>query len=194
MATKVSLRQFQQDLSQRLSSAKTEAVSTARLGVQCGVANWLIALDDAGEVMPLPEVLAVPLTRPWFAGVANIRGGLYSVVDFSAFTGGEPTVRGADCRLVLAGPRFGINAGLMVTRMQGLRNARDLDALAEGADVPGENIATAKSGAASAAPWAGRAWRERGVSGAGAAAGGRVWRELKFEHLIEAADFLNVGV
>jgi twitching motility protein PilI len=179
MATKVSLRQFQQDLAQRLSSAKTEPVSAARLGVQCGASFWLIALEDAGEIVPVPELLPVPLSKPWYLGLANIRGSLYSVVDFSAFAGGEPTARSADSRLVLAGPRFGINSALLVSRMLGLRNARDLQPVA---DEPQPTAVAA---------WSGRAWRE---SAAGGAAAGRVWRELKFEHLIESADFLNVGL
>ena len=197
MATKVSLRQFQQDLAQRLSSAKTAPVSAARLGVQCGASYWLIALDDAGEIVPVPELLPVPLTKPWYLGVANIRGGLFSVVDFAAFAGGEPAVRGADSRLVLAGPRFGINAALLVTRMLGLRNARDMQRANEAS--AGET-----SGAAA---WAGPVWLEGAaldaVPGAipgtlpaaqTASAAARVWRELKFEHLIESPDFLNVGV
>ena len=197
MATKISLRQFQQDLAQRLSSAKTAPVSAARLGVQCGASYWLIALDDAGEIVPVPELLPVPLTKPWYLGVANIRGGLFSVVDFAAFAGGEPAVRGADSRLVLAGPRFGINAALLVTRMLGLRNARDMQRANEAS--AGET-----SGAAA---WAGPVWLEGAapdaVPGAmpgtlpaaqTASAAARVWRELKFEHLIESPDFLNVGV
>ena len=179
MATKVSLRQFQQDLAQRLSSAKTEPVSTARLGVQCGASYWLIALEDAGEIVPVPELLPVPLSKPWYVGLANIRGSLFSVVDFSAFAGGEPTARSADSRLVLAGPRFGINSALLVSRMLGLRNARDLQPVVD----------DARGGAVTI--WSGRAWREAAATGA---AGARVWRELKFEHLIESADFLNVGV
>ena len=197
MATKVSLRQFQQDLAQRLSSAKTAPVSAARLGVQCGTSYWLVALDDAGEILPVPEVLPVPLTKPWYLGVANIRGGLFSVVDFAAFAGGEPAVRGADSRLVLAGPRFGINAALLVTRMLGLRNARDMQRANEAS--AGET-----SGAAA---WAGPVWLEGAALDAlpgatpgtlpaaqTASAAARVWRELKFEHLIESPDFLNVGV
>ncbi len=211
MATKVSLRQFQQDLAQRLSSAKTAPVSAARLGVQCGASYWLIALDDAGEILPVPEVLPVPLTKPWYLGVANIRGGLFSVVDFAAFAGGEPAVRGSDSRLVLAGPRFGINAALLVTRMLGLRNARDMHRASEGA----------AGGATGTAAWAGPAWHEGAApealpgsmpnmvpnrastmvpgtppasQAASASAAARVWRELKFEHLIESPDFLNVGV
>jgi twitching motility protein PilI len=179
MANKVSLRQFQQDLAQRLSSAKTEPVSAARLGVQCGTSFWLIALEDAGEIVPVPELLPVPLSKPWYVGLANIRGSLFSVVDFSAFAGGEPTARSTDSRLVLAGPRFGINSALLVSRMLGLRNARDLEPVAD------DPLAGA------VAAWSGRAWRE---AAAGDAAAARVWRELKFEHLIESADFLNVGV
>ena len=205
MATKVSLRQFQQDLAQRLSSAKTAPVSAARLGVQCGASYWLVALDDAGEIVPVPEILRVPLTKPWYLGVANIRGALFSVVDFAAFAGGEPAVRGADSRLVLVGSRFGINAALLVSRMLGLRNARDMHRVEDGRV---EDVLPVEGTAA----WAGPAWREGTAAGAGAvnaadsAAGvavsstagtagtARVWREMKLEQLVELPAFLNVGV
>lgn len=170
MASKVSLRQFQQDLAQRLSSAKAEPASAARLGVQCGATLWLIGLEDAGEILPVPELMPVPLTRPWYMGVANIRGSLFSVVDFSAFAGGEATVRGGDNRLVLAGPRLGINAALLVSRMLGLRNPRDLE-------LAGEDASS---------PWSGTQWREAGEAG-------RTWRELKLEQLVGDPGFLNVG-
>ena len=193
MAAKVSLRQFQQDLAQRLSSAKTAPVSAARLGVQCGASYWLVALDDAGEIVPVPEILPVPLTKSWYLGVANIRGALFSVVDFAAFAGAEPAVRSADSRLVLAGSRFGINAALLVSRMLGLRNARDMHRVEDG--LPGEG----------AAAWAGPAWREGTAAGANAvnalgsnvsnsAGTARVWREMKLEHLVESPAFLHVGV
>ena len=38
-------------------------------------------------MIPVPPITPVPLTRPWFRGVANVRGNLYSVVDFAAFVG-----------------------------------------------------------------------------------------------------------
>ncbi len=64
--------------------------AASKLGLQVGDDRWLVDLADAGEVIPVPPITAVPLTRPWFAGVANIRGNLYSVVDFAAFLGGAP--------------------------------------------------------------------------------------------------------
>jgi twitching motility protein PilI len=42
-------------------------------------------------VVPLPQLTPAPLTKPWFAGIANIRGVLYSVVDFASWRGGAPT-------------------------------------------------------------------------------------------------------
>jgi twitching motility protein PilI len=175
MATKVSLRQFQQDLSQRISAARSEAVSLSRLGVQCGSRFWLVGLEDAGEILPVPDVLPVPLTKPWYLGVANIRGSLFSVVDFSAFSHGEPTTRGADNRLVLAGARLGINAALLVSRMHGLRYPSG----------------TVESAPVDAPAWSGSSWKEATVSGA---AQGRVWQELQYERLVEDPQFLNVGI
>lgn len=172
MAIKTSLRQFQQDLAQRLSSAKAQPAAATRLGVQCGPAYWLIDLADAGEIVPVPEILAVPMTKPWFVGVANIRGSLYSVVDFSAFAGGEPVSRAQENRLVLAGARFGINTAILVSRMLGLRNPKDFSA-AEGA------------GPVQGAAWAGGNWRD---------ADARVWHEMKLQELVQNQDFLQVGL
>ncbi len=178
MATKVSLRQFQQDLAQRLSSAKDAPASAARLGVQCGTGYWLIGLEDAGEIVPVPALTSVPLTKPWFMGMANIRGGLFSVVDFSAFSGHEATARSTENRLVLAGSRFGINAALLVSRMLGLRNPNEFQEVAGGIET---------------VPWAGQMWHEGGGANE-TRLQIRAWRELKFEHLIEDPGFLNVGV
>src|SRR6266849_3770750 len=124
MARQISLREFQQGLAQRLREAETETEPTSRLGVQAGSRNWLLKLDDAGEMLPLPEISGVPLTKSWYLGLANIRGVLASVVDFAAFTGGELTVRTPDCRLLLIAERFNSFSGLVIGRMLGLRNVQ----------------------------------------------------------------------
>ena len=95
MAQRISLRDYQRELAERLRLADS-ARSASKLGVQIGEQNWLIDLVEAGEVMPVPPITAVPLTRPWFRGVANVRGNLYSVVDFAEFLGtGSRDRRGA---------------------------------------------------------------------------------------------------
>lgn len=135
MAKRISLREFQESLSQRLTSAHRGEARRALLGVASGNDHWLLDLSDSGEVVPLPSLTSVPLTKPWFAGIANIRGTLYSVVDFSAFRGHEPTRRNANARLLLVGARHGINSALLVDRTLGLRSIDDLELIAgEGED------------------------------------------------------------
>lgn len=130
------LREFQEYLSGRLKSAARGEISSALLGLQSGNDHWLLKLDEAGEVIPMPPLFQVPLTHPWFAGMANIRGNLYSVIDFAAFRGEEPTPRTSHARLVLVGARFGINSAILVHRMLGLRPASAYSAIDEAGDQP----------------------------------------------------------
>lgn len=125
MVQRVSLREFQRHLTERLGSAQRGESSRSLLGVETGSgadSHWLLDLADSGEVSPLSGGLTpTPLTKPWFAGIANIRGTLYSVVDFSAFRGGEPTPQNAEARLLLIGARHGSNSALLVNRTLGLK-------------------------------------------------------------------------
>jgi hypothetical protein len=91
MAAKQSLRDYQLDLSARLQRAATEVSAASKLGLESGGGAWLVDLTEAGEMIPVSPITAVPLALPWFLGVANIRGNLYSVTDFGAFLGGEAT-------------------------------------------------------------------------------------------------------
>jgi twitching motility protein PilI len=168
MAKQISLREFQQGLAQRLREAQAESEPTSRLGVQTGSRSWLLKLDDAGEMLPLPEISSVPLTKLWYLGLANIRGVLASVVDFGAFMGGETTVRTPDSRLLLPAERFHSFSGLLISRMLGLKNVQTLQPSQEAADRP----------------WVGTAYRD---------AEGRLWQELNVGELVSHDDFLHVG-
>ena len=171
MAKKVSLRQFQEGLVARLKDVQSGAVaqSASKMGVQVGQEKWLINLPDVSEVVPLPPLLAVPLTQPWFSGMANVRGVLYSAVDFSRFLGGEPTQSNIDSRLLLANAKYHMNAGIIVHHMLGLKNPDQL-----------------QIGAAENLP----AW----VAAEYVDGQGEVWKELNMSGLIHHPDFLNVGV
>lgn len=125
MAKRGSLREFQAHLATRLAGVGEQSAA-GLLGVQSGVDYWLLKLSDSGEVIPLPPLTSVPLTKDWFVGIANIRGNLYSVVDFSAFQGKATTAQNSSSRLLLIGTRHGSNAALLVTRTLGLRNVDDL--------------------------------------------------------------------
>ena len=164
-----SLREFQQQLTQRLSEASGAASASTRLGVQAGSRQWLLKLDDAGEVLSVPEMTSVPLTHSWFIGLANIRGNLAGVVDFSAFMGEAPAPRTPESRLVLIAERFGAYSSLLVSRVAGLRNLEQFQQGAGGSERP----------------WVGAQYRDPD---------GGIWHELNIDALVAHDDFLRVGV
>ena len=170
MAKKTSLRDFQEYLAGRLLGAAQGRGASSWLGVRAGDDNWLIDLSDSGEIVQAPKLTAVPLTRPWFAGIANIRGSLHAVADFSVFCGGAPTPRNNNTRLLLVGSKHGANAALLVTRMLGLKNPDDF----------------APAGADPAAP----AWGAVRYTDSQ----GGVWRKLSVRDLLADNDFMNIGV
>jgi twitching motility protein PilI len=165
---RTSLRDYQRELAERLKIAQAGRAAS-RLGVQAGEERWLVELSEAAEVIPVPQITPVPLTRPWFRGVANVRGNLHSVVDFGAFLGGPATVPGEQARLLLIAPRFRVGAALLVDRSLGLRNPAELQAREAGR----------------AAPWLRRQYAD---------ADGATWNELDIEQLVQHPEFLNAGV
>ena len=78
---RVSLRDYQLALSERLQSAQAGVRAPSKLGLRVGGETWLVDLMEAGEVIPVPPISPVPLAQPWFRGVANVRGNLYSVAE-----------------------------------------------------------------------------------------------------------------
>lgn len=94
----------------------------SQIGMRSGEDLWLIDLADVSEIIPVPALLGVPFTQPWFAGVFALRGGLVSVVDFAAFTGGEALVPDDRNRLVLIAAKHGINGALLFDQVVGLQN------------------------------------------------------------------------
>src|SRR6478672_2338188 len=136
-AARLDLRSFQQELATRLAAKTTAQVESSRLGVECHGERWLVRLSDAGEVIAVPPIVPVPLTHPWFLGLANIRGNLYSVIDFPAFLGREPVALGNLARLILFNSRNGEqNAGIVVQRVLGLRNLAQMRPVDKEADAP----------------------------------------------------------
>jgi twitching motility protein PilI len=132
-AAKLDLRTFQKELATRLATKTAAQVESSRLGLACGGERWLIRLSDAGEVVTLPEIIPVPLTLPWYVGIANIRGNLYSVIDFARFLARDSALVGGASRLVVFGARAGgINAGIVVQQVLGLRNIADTDRATRG--------------------------------------------------------------
>lgn len=124
MSKRFSLREFQQNVLNRLQVQASAGDRITTLGVQIGESNWLVDMAEISEVLEMPALTPVPLTKPWYRGVANVRGNIYSITDLAAFFGQGASVQDAHSRVLLVGQKFSFNAGLLVTRVLGLRDAK----------------------------------------------------------------------
>lgn len=106
-------------------------------------------------------------------GVANLRGGLYTVVDLGAFLGLRAARQGAapdHQRLVAFNAALGLNCAMLVDRLEGLRHAVDLQ---REPDDGGARPA-----------FAGSRWKD---------ATGRVWQEIALAELASNGMFLEIA-
>jgi twitching motility protein PilI len=167
MSERLTLREFQEQLTDKLLLAELQSMPASRLAVEIGVKRWLVDLAEINEVMPVPRLLPVPMTRPWFVGMANIRGMLYGCSDLAAFFGLPATPLEGAARLLLVKPHFGVNAALVVSKTLGLRNPADLRPHGATPDACVRSM-----------------WLDGNE---------QAWRELDVAGLLEQADFLEIG-
>lgn len=128
-ARRARLRQYQEQLLERMQAARTSSGARAhQLGVEIGGMRYLLDLVEAGEIVPLPPLAAVPLTQPWYLGLANVRGSLLGVVDLARYLDpqAQPT---PGTRLVTFAPGLGFPCALLVAKVVGLRHAADMTPL-----------------------------------------------------------------
>jgi twitching motility protein PilI len=169
MARKTSLREFQRNVAERLRDLTAKKTVASKLGFQVGNENWLVTLADVSEVIPVPNFFPVPQTKAWFRGVSNVRGKLYSTIDFSAFQGGATVGVGTERRVILIHEKLVEGSGLLVSRMLGLRNPETF---------------TPEGGQDPARPWIKARYRDPSQV---------VWLELDLDRLSRDPAFLEVG-
>ena len=124
MKKRLNLREFQQNLNNRIQAKDQGGDQISTLGVQIADQYWLVDMLNISEVLPLPPLSRVPLSKPWFRGVANVRGNLYCVTDMAGFLQNGETLVSTANRVLLVAERHAFNAALLVGRVLGLRDAR----------------------------------------------------------------------
>lgn len=178
MANRQALRELQTRLADRLQAARTNTSQGASwLAVQVAGRNYLLPLEQAGEIFSWPGVLRVPYTNTWFWGVANLRGSLAGVVDLGAYLG-HPIERTEqslhEVSLLAVNPALQVNVALVVDRLLGLRGADDF---ISAAIEPAQEVHQASPGIV-------------GASYTDSAGGS--WQVLQLHALMQSPDFLSI--
>ena len=138
MATRQALKELQERLAQRLTAARSEAATASWLAVEASGQRYLMPLVQSGEIFAWSAIQPVPYTKPWYLGVASLRGGLQGVIDLARLLerpGAALAAAGdrisSESRLVSLHAALGINAVLLIDRLLGLRNPAMFTAIAE---------------------------------------------------------------
>jgi twitching motility protein PilI len=175
MSNKAALRDLQLRLASRLQAAREQPREAGWLAVECASVGLLLPLGQAGEIQSARDLVPVPHSVAWLAGVANVRGQLNAVVDLAAFLGlrevqGVQPGQRQVAQLVVLNTSLRVNAALMIDRLLGLRDPSQLQR-AEAAQTGRPRFASQQ-------------WRD---------AQGRTWEELDLSALVQDPLFLNVA-
>ena len=136
MANRQAIRELQTRLAERLQIARSQGVAPSWLAVEASGKKYLFPMTQAGEIFPWVATQAVPYTQSWFLGVANLRGGLFGVVDLDSFVSGQNTTLKSEfalkeSRLVALNSALDVNCALLIDRLAGLRNQQSFQDFSE---------------------------------------------------------------
>jgi twitching motility protein PilI len=125
------LRDLQSRLAEKLQAVRSGEVtsSAAWLAVDSGGSKYLFPLGQSGEIFAWTTIQKVAHTQDWYLGVANIRGALYGVADFTGFVQKTKSVVNnefarTEARFVTLSGLLDVNCALYVDRLEGLRSTQ----------------------------------------------------------------------
>jgi twitching motility protein PilI len=177
MDKKQKLRELQTRLAEKLQAVRSGDVASAAawLAVDAGGRKYLFPLSQAGEIFPWTAIQKVAHTQAWYLGVANMRGALFGVVDFSHFVQGERTIARnelarSDSRFVTLNSSLEVNCALFVDRLEGLRST--------------ESFSESQDPEAGSPEFYGHVYAD---------GNGLQWQEINLQVLAQQTNFLNIN-
>lgn len=120
------------DLANARQTGRNDPDQEDWMGVVFEVAGQrLVApMGEVSEVLAMPELTAMPLTKPWLLGVANVRGRLLPLTDLAQFLGLTAKARQKD-RKVLVVDKGEVFSGILVDQVLGINRFFGSNYLAE---------------------------------------------------------------
>lgn len=149
------------------------------LGLKLGEFHFLVNLADVVEVLPVPTIQPVPLTKHWFLGMANVRGNLVSITQIAQLMGIEAQPVKPSSRIVLFNSVRTTQAAILVDGVLGLQH---LDAMqVNTADFDYDYVAL-------------REYRHWFAAESLTDKHGKQWLRLNVDHLLGDQVFLQPGL
>jgi twitching motility protein PilI len=118
------LRKMQQESLENAPGLPQEVEVTklwSGVGFRVGEIMLVTPLDNVLEILPPPSLTLVPGVKSWLKGVANVRGNLITIIDLPEYFGKPPVHMDDKARMLIMNVA-GLNAGLLVNEVLGLRH------------------------------------------------------------------------
>jgi len=88
-------------------------------------------MQEISETLPLMEIYPVPLVKPWFLGVANVRGVLYAINDIGQLLNGVATNVSSSARVLLMSDEVTSHVAFLVEKLVGLRKLEGMQKVSD---------------------------------------------------------------
>lgn len=75
------------DLAKARATGRHDSDYTQWIGIafEVGGQEFVAPMGEVSEILAVPELTPIPLTKPWLLGVANVRGRLLPLADLAKF-------------------------------------------------------------------------------------------------------------
>lgn len=91
------------------------------LGFRIGNVNLIAPLEQVSEILTEIQLTEIPGVQDWVKGISNIRGNLLPIIDLAGLISGNSNGMSSRSRILVA-QHIGMNAGLVVDEVLGLRS------------------------------------------------------------------------
>lgn len=109
------------EASKTLAGALDEQERWSGIGFRLNDYRLLVSMEEVTEILDPPICTRVPGAKPWFLGLANVRGSLLPVTDLHGFIFGGKSGSPRNSR-VLVHVTAGLSFGLKVDDILGMEN------------------------------------------------------------------------
>lgn len=118
------------------------ALASAAIAVSTPAGGWLFGTAQLAEIIALPELTPVPLTRPWYLGLFPHRSLLTGVIDLDAFAGAAPVDALPTGRLLVLSPTLPVRCAIRVARVHAMVDHARWQVLPHDTKRPAWTVAT----------------------------------------------------
>lgn len=109
------------DLAKARATGRHNSDYTQWIGIvfEVGGQEFVAPMGEVSEILAMPDLTPIPLTKPWLLGVANVRGRLLPLTDLAKFLNIDSHERLKNKKVMVI-DQDGVFSGILVDQVTGM--------------------------------------------------------------------------